>query len=175
MKRSTLFVIAAIVTIAAINLGLLAARHDASPAPVSPSEHQAPVVAGPGRVEALSEEVRVSAQVGGRLQAVLVEENDRVRAGQVLAVIANEDYRARVASATAQLRLREADARRIHNGARDQERRDADAARREAEAVLSNASADLTRRRDLFKDAVISRAELDKAEEQAGVARARVD
>jgi multidrug resistance efflux pump len=119
--------------------------------------------------------VKVSAQVGGRLQVVLVEENDRVRAGQVLATLENADYRARVASAEATLRLREAEARKVHNGARGQERRDAAAAVREAEAVVENATADVVRRRDLFQDAVISRAEVEKAEEQVKVAQAKLD
>lgn len=175
MTRTTVFVAAAAVALAAINYGLLAARRDANPAPVSPSETRGAVVAGPGRVEALSEEVRVSAQIGGRLQAVLVDESDRVTAGQVLAIVENADYRARVASAEASLRLREADARRVHNGAREQERRDAAAVFREAEAVLENTNADVRRKRELFREAVISRAELDKAEEQIRVAQARVD
>jgi len=175
MKRATMFTVAGGAVIAAINYGLLAARHQPAPAPVSPSEHRGAVVAGPGRVEALSEEIRVSSQVGGRLQAVLVDENDRVTAGQVMAVIENADYRARVASAEASLTLREAEALRAHNGAREQERRDAAAALREAEAVLANANLDMARRRDLFQQVVISRAELDDAEKQLSVAQARVD
>ena len=119
MKRATMFTAVGVAVIAAINYGLLAARHQPAPAPVSPSEHRGAVVAGPGRVEALSEEIRVSSQVGGRLQAVLVDENDRVTAGQVMAVIENADYRARVASAEASLTLREAEALRAHNGARE--------------------------------------------------------
>ena len=175
MKRATMFTAVGVAVIAAINYGLLAARHQPAPAPVSPSEHRGAVVAGPGRVEALSEEIRVSSQVGGRLQAVLVDENDRVTAGQVMAVIENADYRARVASAEASLKLREAEALRTHNGAREQERRDAAAALREAEAVLANANLDMARRRDLFQQVVISRAELDDAEKQLSVAQARVD
>src|SRR3954467_12702218 len=134
MTRTKLLAGAAIVAVAAINYGLLAARHDANSAAVSPSEIRRADVAGPGRVEALSEEVRVSAQVGGRLQAVLVDETDRVAAGQVVAIVENADYRARVASAEASLQLREAEARRVHNGAREQERREAAAALHEAEA-----------------------------------------
>jgi ABC exporter DevB family membrane fusion protein len=175
MKRALIFSSVAVGAIAAINYGLLAARHEPPVAAVSPSEHRGAIVAGPGRVEALSEEVRVSAQIGGRLQDVLVDENEQVRAGQVIAVIENADYRARVASAEASLRLREAEARRVHNGARAQERDDAAAVLREAEAVLDNAKTDLARRRDLFREAVISRAELDNAEEQARVAQARAD
>jgi HlyD family secretion protein len=175
MTRTSMFVAAAITGVAAINYGLLAARHDANPAPVSPSETRAAVVAGPGRVEALSEEVRVSAQVGGRLQAVLVDETDAVKAGQVLAVIENAEYRARVKSAEASLQLRQAEARRVHNGARDQERRDAAAVLREAEAVLDNAQSDVVRKRDLFRETVISRSELDNAEQQIRVSQAKVD
>ena len=175
MKRATIFIVVGVAVIAAINYGLLAARHQPAPAAVSPSEHRGAVVAGPGRVEALSEEIRVSSQVGGRLQAVLVDENDRVTAGQVMAVIENADYRARVASAEASLKLREAEALRTHNGAREQERQDAAAALREAEAVLANANLDMARRRDLFQQVVISRAELDDAEKQLNVAQARVD
>ena len=175
MTRTSMFVAAAITSVAAINYGLLAARHDPNPAPVSPSETRSAVVAGPGRVEALSEEVRVSAQVGGRLQAVLVDETDAVQAGQVLAVIENAEYRARVKSAEASLQLRQAEALRVHNGARDQERRDAAAALREAEAVLDNAQSDVVRKRDLFREAVISRSELDNAEQQIRVSQAKVD
>lgn len=175
MKRTTILIAVGMVAIAAINYGLLAARHQPASAPVSPSEHRGAVVAGPGRVEALSEEIRVSSQIGGRLQAVLVDENDRVASGQVIAVIENADYRARVASAEASLGLRRAEALRAHNGAREQERRDAAAALREAEAVLSNASLDVGRRRDLFREVVISRAELDDSEKQLKVAQARVD
>ncbi len=176
MKRTTIFIGAAVIIIAGINFGIVSARRASPPAPASaPAARGEIVAAGPGRVEALSEEVRVSAQVGGRLQSVVVEENDRVTRGQLLATIENADFRARVSSAEATLKLREAEARKVHNGARVQERRDAEAAVREAEAVLNNANADAVRRRDLFKDAVIARAELDNAEQAFGVARARLD
>jgi ABC exporter DevB family membrane fusion protein len=175
MKRTTVFIGGALVALAAINYGLLAARHVAATSTV-PSEGRGGVVAaGPGRVEAASEEVRVSAQVGGRLQTMLVDESDRVAAGQVIAVIENAEYRARVASAEASLALREAEARRAHNGARDQERRDAAAALREADAVLDNANADDVRKRDLYRGAVISRSEMDDADKLLKVAQARAD
>ena len=175
MTRTVLFIGAALLAIGAINYTILSARRTAA-VPAAAVERATDIVAaGPGVVEALSEDIRVSSQVGGRLQRVLVDEGDAVSAGQVLAVVENADYRARVASAEATVRLREADARRIHNGAREQERRDAAAALREADAVLANVTADVQRRRDLFKETVISRAELDKAEEQFGVARAKVD
>jgi HlyD family secretion protein len=181
MKRTVIVTGTALVVIGAIDYGMLASGRSAATSVSSPAAHEgqdmhaAVVAAAPGRVEAVSEEIRVASQIGGRLQQVLVEEGDAVTRGQVLAVVENADYRARVASAEAMLRLREADARRVHNGAREEERRDAEAAVREASAVLDNANADVARKRDLLKQAVISQSEWDKAEEQLGVARARVD
>jgi len=178
MKRTVIVTGAALVVIGAINYTLLSARHSpppASAAPARPGDGVDIVAAAPGVVEALSEDIRVSSQVGGRLEQVLVEEGDTVARDQILAIVANADYRARVASAEATLKLREADARRIHNGAREQELRDAEAAVREAGAVLANTNADVLRKRELFKETVISRAELDNAEQQIGVAQARLD
>jgi HlyD family secretion protein len=176
MKRTTVLIGAALIIIAAINFAFVSARRATPVAQAAtPADRGGVVAAGPGRVEAASEEVRVSAQVGGRLRTVLVEENDRVTAGQVLATIDNAEYRARVASAEATLRLREAEARKVHNGARAQERRDVEAAVREAEAVVDNATTDVRRRRDLYRDAVISRAEMDNAEQAFKVAGAKLD
>ena len=175
MNRSVIVVGAALVIIGAINYTMLSARHSPPTGTTAVSRSDGIVAAAPGLVEAVSEDIRVSSQVGGRLAQVLVDESDVVTRGQVLAIVENADYRARVASAEATLRLREADARRIRNGAREQERRDAEAALREASAVLDNMSADLVRKRELFRETVISRSELDNAEQQAGVARARLD
>src|SRR5262245_24434817 len=126
MRRTLLFTTVALVAIGAINYTMLAERRTTAPAaPVTVQGPSDIAAAAPGVVEGVSEEIRVSSQIGGRLQRVLVDEGDAVKAGQVLAVVENDDFRARVASAEATLRLREADARRIHNGARDQERHDA--------------------------------------------------
>ena len=175
MKRTAMFTVVALVAIGAINYTMLTARPTSAPPRQGDDSSGDIAAAGPGLVEALSEEIRVASQVGGRLQRVLVDEGDTVKAGQVLAVIENDDYRARVASAEATLRLREADARRVHNGARDQERRDAAAAVREADSVLASMTADVERKRGLLRETVISQAELDKAEEAYGVARAKAD
>src|SRR5262249_24288520 len=100
---------------------------------------------------------------------------DRVRAGQVIATLENDDYRARVQSAEAERRAREADARRVANGAREQERLEAAASLREAEAGLDHANAGHHRRQGLYAERVISREELDRSAEQFGVAQARVE
>src|SRR5262249_56334390 len=99
--------------------------------------------------EAVWGEVRVRSELSGRLKTVNVEEGDRVRQGQVLAEIQNDDYRARVQEAEAELAQREAELRRTVNGARSQERREAEASMKAAEAVLHNARSEAERRRGL--------------------------
>jgi HlyD family secretion protein len=177
MKRSTIVVAIALAIITVINLALLRHRNiapeSASAAPASTASGID--AAGPGLVEPVSEEVRVSAQIGGRLDRVLVDEGDRVKAGQVLAIIDNRDYRARVESAQAELGMREAERRRVVNGARTQERQEAAAALSEAEAVLENARAEHLRRQNLLRERVVSRAEADDTERAERVARARVE
>jgi len=175
MKRSTLLVTVGLLAITAVNVAVLRQRVAPSAAALAAAPAAPAPAAGPGLIEPLSEEVRVSAQIGGRLERVLVDEGDRVTAGQVLAIIDNRDYRARVESARADVALREASRRRVENGARGQERQEAAAAVAEAEAVLDNAAADAARMRGLLRERVISRAEADDAERAERVARARVD
>jgi HlyD family secretion protein len=175
MRRAAVFVGIGLIVIVVINIGVFRSAEDSSAAVAVAAASASPVAAGPGLVEPLSEEVRVSAQIGGRLDRVLVDEGDRVTAGQVLAVIDNEDYRARVESARADLGRREAERRRVVNGARTQERQEAAAAVAEAEAILENARAEQVRRQNLLAQRVISRAEAEDAERAARVAQARVD
>jgi ABC exporter DevB family membrane fusion protein len=133
------------------------------------------VAAGPGRIEPISDEISISAQVSGRLREVLTEEGDRIERGQVLAVVENQDYLARVRSTEAELLLKEAQLRRLVNGAREQERREAAAALAEAEIVLEHARLQVSRQRSLLKDSVISLQEAETAEREARVAEARVE
>lgn len=176
MKRSIVWAGLALLVVAGINVVVLRPRGvPAEPVAIAATARDAAVAAGPGLVEPLSEEIRVSAQIGGRLERVLADEGDRVKAGQVLAIVDNGDYRARVESAQAEIGLREAERRRIVNGARAQERREAAAALTEAEAVFENARAEQTRRQNLLRERVVSRAEAEDADRAARVAEARVE
>jgi len=133
------------------------------------------LIAAPGRIEAVSEEIRVSSELSGRLKTVNVEEGDRVVRGQVIAELENADYRARVASAEAELALREAELRKIVNGSRAEERREADAAKQAGKAVLENAKSEAERRRGLAERGVISRDEADRYERAYRVAQAEYE
>ena len=131
------------------------------------------LIEAPGRVEPASEEIKVGAEVSGKLRAVLVEEGDRVARGQVLATLENSDYKARLAAAEAQLAQRKAELERITNGSRSEERREAFAGIKEAEAVVKNAQSQLARRQKLHQDGIISREDLELAESELQVANAR--
>jgi HlyD family secretion protein len=132
-------------------------------------------VAAPGRVEAVSEELRVSSELSGRLKVVKVEEGDRIRKGDVIAEIENADYRARVAQAEAEVIRKEAELRRTVNGARMQERQEAQAALQAAAAVNRNAKSEAERRRGLADRNVISRDEAERFERASQVAQAQFE
>src|SRR6266850_2605003 len=164
MKRSNYVLLAAGALLALSTANLLRSRGRAVAAsePKARSMSSTLIVAA-GRVEAISEEIRVSSEISGRLKSVRVEEGDRVQSGQVLAEIENDDYRARVAGGEAELAQREAELRRTVNGARAQERREAEASLQAAKAVLNNAKSEAERRRGLAERNVISRDYLEKS------------
>lgn len=176
MKRSN------VILIAAVGLFLLPAvefvrsrEHLVKAAPATTNSLREGLIAAPGRIEAASEEIRVSSELSGRLHRVPVEEGDRVRRGQVLAEIENEDYIARVAAAEAALSERQAELSRTINGARSQERRAAEATLAAAKAVLENARREAERRRHLAERDTISRDEAERYERAYLVAEAEYE
>ncbi|MBI5086747.1 MAG: efflux RND transporter periplasmic adaptor subunit [Acidobacteria bacterium] len=169
----------AVVTILAAGGALAAALANreavqAAPAPAGADARRA-FIAAAGRVEPLGEEVKVSAEMDGKLAQVLVEEGDRVKHGQTIAVLSSNDFAARVGLAEATLREREAQEERLMNGARDEDKREAEALLREAEAQLSVAQAERERRRGLLERGAVSRSEYDFSSRDFEMARARVE
>ena len=142
-------------------------------APVAP-ELSANLVCAAGKVEPVSEELKIGSQVSGVLHDVPVNEGQRVPKGGIIAVLENGDFAARVAEAEATLAIRQAELERLINGPRDQERREASASADEAKAVLANARAEMERRRTLFQSGDISRSDWERAEREYQVAEARV-
>jgi HlyD family secretion protein len=141
----------------------------------TPATHAPRQVVAAGRVEPVSEEVRIGPEMDGKLRQVLVDEGSRVERGQVVAILENEDYRARVDMAKANLAEREAALERLLNGSRAEERREARAAIREAEAVLDHAEAERGRRQMLLERGAISRTEFGQSDRELRVAQARLE
>jgi ABC exporter DevB family membrane fusion protein len=138
----------------------------------APSEY---LIAGAGRVEPSSENIKLGSELNGKLKRVYVEEGDVVRQRHVLAELENADYRAQVESAEAEVRQKEAELRKVINGARQQERREASSSVAEAEAVMNHARLEKDRYRKLFEAAVVSREEADNYAKEYDVAKARFE
>jgi len=147
----------------------------ASTPAVAASPQPPPVVVGPGRVEPASEEIKVSAEIDGRLREVAVDEGSRVRQGDVIAAIENGDYRARVSLAEAEVASREAELQRVIAGARAEERREAAAAVREAEATLAHDRAELSRYQALYADRLTAREQVETRQTAANEAEAHLE
>jgi ABC exporter DevB family membrane fusion protein len=147
-------------------------RGPGSTLPVTATDYSE-LVAAPGRVEPVSEEIEVASEVRGKLKEVLVEEGEIVRRGQLIAVLINDDYRAEFGEAQARLEAKKAELRLVINGARSQERQHAREQVLEAEAALDNAEAEVARRQSLLDKGVIAKEEFDRAQRDYKTAKAR--
>lgn len=130
------------------------------------------LVAGPGRVEPVSEEIKLGSELSGKLKSVNVEEGNVIHRGEVLAVLENDDYLAQVRSAEADVEAKEATLRKVLNGARRQERQEAFSTVRAQQAVMDNARAQADRYQKLFDAGVVSREETERYSREYQVARA---
>lgn len=176
-KRIVLIVIVALAVMLAAGMIFAHARGAAISKAPSSRQHRdvQQIIAGPGRVEPFSEDIKLGSELSGKLKAVYVEEGDRIARGQLLAELQNDDYHAQVASAEAQVVAREATLRKVLNGARAQERSEALSSARAAEAVMNNARAEMERRQKLFNLGVISREENERYAREYDVAKARYE
>ena len=104
---------------------------------------------GPGTAVA-AHTYRLGFEITGRVTAVNADVGDRVSAGEVLAAIDDSDYREQLGAATARAGEAAAQAERADNGARPQERGQADESVAAARAQLARAQAaeDLARSND---------------------------
>lgn len=157
-------------------LGLAAGLWPGGPPPAAdrPQPLAKTLISAAGKVEPLSEEVRLGVSITGKLAEVPVEEGDRVRVGQIVARLENADWKARLAEAEATVRIRDADLLRLVNGARPEERREAEAAVTEAEAVIQQTRRDLARYDTLGKQGWSSPQTIEKTRREHEVAVARL-
>lgn len=174
MKRKTViiivvaaFALTAILTLNSFRSHAVSAAQPEQPAPAPK------LIAGPGRVEPISEDIKLGSELSGKLKSVNVEEGDAIHRGQVLAILENDDYRAEVLSAEAQVKAKQATLEKVLNGARTQERSEALSTVREAEAVMENAAAQRDRYQKLFAAGVVSREEVERYEREYNVAKAQ--
>ncbi len=119
----------------------------------------------PGRVEPLGGEIRISAQVPGRITDVLVGVNDKVVAGDLLLRFADAELVARVHAARAEAAARKRDRDGEGVGKAAQDRRSAEDRLANAERLLSLAREELDRTLKLRRSG--GAGDVDKAREGA--------
>lgn len=118
-------------------------------------------------------EASLGFQAAGRIERILVNEGDRVKAGDTLAVLDRTEIEARHAQARAQLAAAEATLSELERGARSEELAQAREADSTAAARLADAQRDLARAQQLFRGGAASQEAYDKARFAADVARSQ--
>jgi len=134
-----------------------------------------------GRVQPV-QTVNISPKATGILRELLVEQGDRVRAGQIIARMENEDVAARMMQARAQVAEAQARLAAVRSGNRPEEiaQRRAEVERaqaqvRDAETRVQLANQRLERNRMLASQGAISRDALDEVIREANSARANLE
>ena len=111
----------------------------------------------------------------GRIQRLLVEEGQRVQAGELLAELDPVRYEAAVAQAAAQVAAQKEVLARLVAGSRPEEIAEAKARVKAAEAALREAEVTHRRARILAGPQYVSQQQLDSAEAALNTARANLD
>ncbi len=118
--------------------------------------------------------VEVSSKLSGRVEELLVDKGDRVKAGQVLARLDDREIRAQLGQAAASRRAAEARLNEALAGLRPQEIDRAKAVMEEAEANLRTSKLNLERAEQLAVTGVLAQQKLDDARNAHDVAQAQV-
>jgi HlyD family secretion protein len=119
-------------------------------------------------------EIQVASKVVGRVQWIGVEKGDRVKAGQELVRLEDDEYRAQLQQAKGQLDNLQARLLEAENGSRPEEIDVTKANLEQANASLENAKVTLARIKELVAQGVLSRQQLDDAQAKYDDAIARV-
>jgi HlyD family secretion protein len=108
--------------------------------------------------------IEVASKVVGRVAVINVEKGDKVKAGQVLVRLEDEEYRAQARQQQGQLANLEARLLELKNGSRPEEIFRARADRDQAQADVEDAKATLDRTRQLVAEGVMAKQSLDDAQ-----------
>src|SRR6478609_12206109 len=119
--------------------------------------------------------IEVASKVVGRVAWIGVDKGDKVKAGQVLVRLEDQEYRAQVAQAQGQLANLEAKLAELRNGSRPEEIAKARADVNQAKADVENTQLTLNRTRALAQDGVVAKQVLDDAQAKYDSAEAHVN
>ena len=126
-----------------------------------------------GNIEVV--ETELSFKLPGRVAERLKDEGDRVQAGELIARLEDQDLKQQMDLQKAQAAMAEAVLAELLAGARPEERAQAEAAVRAAQADFKRIQDDYTRLKDLYQKGSTSEREYDAAQTAYEVARTRLD
>lgn len=119
--------------------------------------------------------IEVAAKVVGKVAWIGVEKGDRVKAGQTIVRLEDDEYRAQVQQAKGQLANLQAKLLELQHGSRPEEIAVTDANLAQARADLANAKVTLDRNRQLASEGVVAKQALDDAQARYDGAIAHVN
>jgi HlyD family secretion protein len=108
--------------------------------------------------------IEVASKVVGRVAWIGVEKGDRVKAGQVLVRLEDDEYRAQLRQYQGQLTNLQARLEELQNGSRPEEVAKARADTEQAKADLENAKVSFDRTKQLVREGVLAKQSLDDAQ-----------
>ncbi len=118
--------------------------------------------------------IELASKVVGRVAWIGVEKGDKVKKGQAIVRLEDDEYRAQLLQARGYLRSLEAKLKELENGSRPEEIAVAKANLEQAKADMENARVNLERVKKLAGEGVLSRQALDDAEAAYKAQAARV-
>jgi HlyD family secretion protein len=167
-----LIVLAAIIALAAV-ASVLAWRKLNAATPVQVVQVQSPMTASSAGDQVIltatgyiiaAHKIEVASKVNGRVAWIGVDKGDKVKAGQVLVRLEDDEYRAQVLQQQGQLANLQAKLQEDLNGSRPQEIAKARADVNQAKADLADSKASFDRTRQLVQQGVLAKQALDDAQ-----------
>jgi HlyD family secretion protein len=130
------------------------------------------VIEASGTLEAT--EVKVSAKVPGQIESIRVQEGSQVQMGDTLTILDRSTLELQFRQAQSGFEVADAQYRLLVNGARAEDLRTSEEARRQAQASFKNADDDYVRMKELFASHTITKKQYDDAESRYTIARAQL-
>jgi HlyD family secretion protein len=163
MNRKKLIPVAAVVVVVLVAVWFFLLRGSNADGPLDAS----------GTVEAT--DAQLGFEAAGRIDTIVVDEGDRVKAGQELARLDQSELSARRQQATAQLASAQATLNELERGSRTEEVQQGRDQLASSNQRLEDAQRDLDRTKRLFDGGAVSRETLDKAQLAFDVAQSQHD
>ncbi len=154
-----------------------------APVPVHVVQVQSPTSSASGGEQVIltatgyivaAHKIEVASKVNGRVAWIGVDKGDKVKAGQVIVRLEDEEYRAQVQQQEGQLANLEAKLAELQHGSRPEEIAKARADRDEAQADLEDSKVTLDRTKQLAGEGVLAKQALDDARAKYDQAAAKV-